>query len=94
MNEIHPLPGLRRRSTSWLRAGATLTAVALLAACGSDDDAADSTVATTATPAAVAAAFTVVVSDQPIADLVRLVAGPAVRVSSVVPVGADRKSVV
>lgn len=89
MNEIHPLPGLRRRSTTWLRAGATLTAVALLAACGSDDDAAGSTVATTAAPAAVAAAFTVVVSDQPIADLVRQVAGPAVRVSSVVPIGAD-----
>lgn len=89
MNKIHPLPSPRRRSTTWLRAAATLTAVAALAACGSDDDAADSTLPTAAAPAEVAAAFTVVVADQPITDLVRQVAGPAVRVSSVVPIGAD-----
>ncbi|MFP5487262.1 MAG: metal ABC transporter substrate-binding protein [Acidimicrobiia bacterium] len=46
--------------------------------------------AATAPPeAAVETKFTVVVSDPPLADLVAQVAGPAVEVASVVPMGAD-----
>lgn len=75
-----------------LRAGAVAAALVALAACGSDSDATE--------PAATGAEsvesavpqeirLNVVVSDPPIADLVAQVAGDAVKVDSVVPMGAD-----
>jgi ABC-type Zn uptake system ZnuABC Zn-binding protein ZnuA len=86
-----------------LRALCVLVVVmTVAAACGSGDaeptagDAeptagdADATAAETTAPTDVAPAkFTVVVSDPPLADLVRQVAGAEVEVASVVPLGAD-----
>lgn len=97
VNQPSSRPFGRGRSTTMLRAVAAFAAVGLLAACSSDDEASNPAVsapavsapAATAPAAAVAAKFTVVVSDPPIADLVRRVAGDAVKVSTVVPIGAS-----
>jgi ABC-type Zn uptake system ZnuABC Zn-binding protein ZnuA len=85
-----------RRSSARLRrtAGATALALTILAACGSGDaetDQAGTGGDTTTAPAPpdVDALFTIVVSDPPIADLVSTVAGDAVEVVSIVPMGAD-----
>jgi ABC-type Zn uptake system ZnuABC Zn-binding protein ZnuA len=75
-----------RRSSRW-GAGAAVAASLVLVACGSGSDGAATTVPVSG--AAVEAKYTVVVSDPPIADLVARVAGDAVEVASVVPMGAD-----
>lgn len=94
MTTIDPLtiaaPRRTRARVRW-SAGLAALAVTTLAACGSGSDATSDTVpaSTTAPAAQVPAKFTVVVSDPPIADLVARVAGDAVEVVSVVPMGAD-----
>ena len=74
-------------------AGLVAAAALVVAACGSDGEASTSTTVAAPTSAVAApsaeAAFTVVVSDPPIADLVARVAGDRAEVVSVVPMGAD-----
>jgi ABC-type Zn uptake system ZnuABC Zn-binding protein ZnuA len=87
------------RSHSLRCAGLVVAALATLAACGSDDAAVDtvppaaldsqSSDGSEGDAATVAVDLNIVVSDPPIADLVRQVAGPAVSVESIVPLGAD-----
>jgi ABC-type Zn uptake system ZnuABC Zn-binding protein ZnuA len=91
MTTINPpaiaAPRRTRGHARW-SAGIALLGVTTLAACGSSSDGASETVPAPSA-AAVEAKFTVAVSDPPIADLVAKVAGDAVEVVSVVPMGAD-----
>jgi ABC-type Zn uptake system ZnuABC Zn-binding protein ZnuA len=82
-------PSRWSRRSAALRVGVAAASLLALAACGSDGDAADPAATDAPVEAAVEAAFTVVVSDPPIADLVSQVAGDGVEVVSVVPMGAD-----
>ncbi len=81
-----------QRGTRWC-VGTIVAGSLVLGACGSGSDGA-ATTTPASSPAgevqvAAEAQYTVVVSDPPIADLVTRVAGDAVEVVSVVPMGAD-----
>lgn len=92
MKELLQSAGARRRRSRWFGCASVIVAAsALLGACSSNDSGDGSAAGSVAADGASSAAtkFVVVVSDQPIADLVKQVAGPAVEVRSVVPVGAD-----
>jgi len=95
MKRIDP-PNTDRRARAISVRGAAVvavTAVVALAGCGSDG-ASDATPGSTVQGPAdgasqVDASFTIVTSEPPIADLVAQVAGDAVEVVSIVPLGAD-----
>jgi ABC-type Zn uptake system ZnuABC Zn-binding protein ZnuA len=90
MINIHsPVSSSRSSRRVVLRVGVAASSLFALAACGSDGDAAEPAATAAGADVAQEAQFTVVVSDPPIADLVSQVAGDAVRVVSVVPMGAD-----
>lgn len=91
MNYRPPRADQRSRIPAWLPAGAALALVGVVVAwdAGGNSTESASTQAPSSTVAPVATKFTVVVSDAPIADLVRQVAGGAVQVTSVVPIGAS-----
>lgn len=89
MNEAL-LPSFGRR---WVRPAAIAAAALFVGACAANgsnaDTAAPSTVEPTTGSAPAATKYTVVVSDPPLADLVKQVAGEQVEVVSLVPLGAD-----
>ena len=93
-------PGPRQRSQapSWLAAGAALVLLGVVVVWDSGKDSTDQPstqageqiVASEVSPEVPGVTkFTVVVPDAPIADLVRQVAGPAVYVTAVVPIGVS-----